>query len=88
MKLNLFLREDSSSLLPTISSVAQVSNENKVLKRKSQMLMPLIPELPDNLVSFPLDAETDLSADVDVVDFGSCNNDDALLLESQAKITG
>lgn len=47
------------------------------------MLMPTIPEQPDGLLSVTPD---DLTAGTDVVDLG--NNEDMLLLESQAKITG
>jgi len=52
------------------------------------MLMPLIPELSENLVVGTLDAEFDPPVNGDVVDFGMNSNEDTLLLESQAKITG
>ncbi|KAM4565568.1 shootin-1 [Fundulus diaphanus] len=63
----------------------KVSKENKALKRKSQMLTPLISNLPENLVTATFDPET--VVDGDVVDFGECNSEENLLLESQAKIT-
>ncbi|XP_039679173.1 shootin-1 isoform X2 [Perca fluviatilis] len=61
----------------------KVTKENKVLKRKSQMLMPFIPELPEDLAALTFDPETDppVNGD-DVVDLG----EETLLLESQAKI--
>ncbi|XP_028420315.1 shootin-1 isoform X2 [Perca flavescens] len=61
----------------------KVTKENKVLKRKSQMLMPFIPELPEDLAAMTFDPETDppVNGD-DVVDLG----EETLLLESQAKI--
>uniref|UniRef100_A0A8C9ZA98 Shootin-1-like n=1 Tax=Sander lucioperca TaxID=283035 RepID=A0A8C9ZA98_SANLU len=58
----------------------KVTKENKVLKRKSQMLMPLIPELPENLAAVTFDPETDPTVNGD--DLG----EETLLLESQAKI--
>ncbi|XP_041840905.1 shootin-1 [Melanotaenia boesemani] len=65
----------------------KVNKENKVLKRRSQMLLPLIPELPDNLAAVNLDAEIDSINEGDVVDAGKDDSENALLLESQAKIT-
>ncbi|XP_061566458.1 shootin-1 isoform X2 [Cololabis saira] len=65
----------------------KVSKENKVLKRKSQMLMPLIQELPENLDLVTLDEETNDAVDGDVADLGEVNNEETMLLESQAKIT-
>ncbi|XP_078132356.1 shootin-1 isoform X2 [Sander vitreus] len=58
----------------------KVTKENKVLKRKSQMLMPLILELPENLAAVTFDPETDPTVNSD--DLG----EETLLLESQAKI--
>uniref|UniRef100_A0A096M2Q8 Shootin-1-like n=1 Tax=Poecilia formosa TaxID=48698 RepID=A0A096M2Q8_POEFO len=63
----------------------KVSKENTALKRKSQMLLPLISNLPEHLVTVTLDPETDLAVDVDAV--GESNSEENLLLESQAKIT-
>ncbi|KAE8279195.1 Shootin-1 [Larimichthys crocea] len=60
----------------------QVTKENKVLKRKSQMLMPLIPELPENFPAVTFDPEADLTVNCD----GDGDEDTPLLLESQAKI--
>uniref|UniRef100_A0A3P9H5U8 Si:ch211-1o7.3 n=1 Tax=Oryzias latipes TaxID=8090 RepID=A0A3P9H5U8_ORYLA len=72
-------RENAESL------AVKVSNENKVLKRRS--MMPLISELPENLFDLSLDAEDHLICG-DVVDLGhEDNNEENLLLESQAKIT-
>ncbi|XP_023202613.1 shootin-1-like isoform X1 [Xiphophorus maculatus] len=75
----------------------KVSKENTALKRKSQMLLPLISNLPEDLVTVTLDPETDLVVDVDAVDcdvvdglvvnFRESNSEENLLLESQAKIT-
>lgn len=84
--------------LTVFSSVAQVSKENTALKRTSQMLLPKISSLPEDLVSVTLDSETDLAVDVDAVDcdvvdggvvnIWESNSEENLLLESQAKITG
>lgn len=49
------------------------------------MLMPLIPELPENLT---FDPETDPAVSGDVVDLGEDSNEETLLLEGQAKIAG
>ncbi|XP_014842240.1 PREDICTED: shootin-1-like isoform X1 [Poecilia mexicana] len=80
----------------------KVSKENTALKRKSQMLLPLISNLPEHLVTVTLDPETDLAVDVDAVgcdvvdgdvfdgslaNFRESNSEENLLLESQAKIT-
>nr|XP_046236195.1 shootin-1 isoform X2 [Scatophagus argus] len=66
---------------------ATVTKENKVLKRQSQMLMPLIPELPENSAAMNLDQEPDPMVNCDLVDVGVDRNEEAkLLLESQAKI--
>lgn len=46
------------------------------------MLMPLIPELPENLAAVTFDPETDPTVNGD--DLG----EETLLLESQAKIAG
>ncbi|GLD47997.1 shootin-1-like isoform X1 [Lates japonicus] len=66
----------------------KVTKENKVLKRQSQMLMPLIPELPEDLTAVTLDPDTDPSVNGDVVDAGEdgSGEETQLLLESQAKI--
>lgn len=68
----------------------QVTKENKVLKRKSQMLMPLIAELPENLPDVTFDpAVNGDEVDGDKVDgAGGSSSEEMLLLESQAKITG
>ncbi|XP_063752328.1 shootin-1 isoform X2 [Eleginops maclovinus] len=61
----------------------KVTKENKVLKRKSQMVIPPIPELPENFDVLPFDPETDPAVnDEDVVDFG----EETLLLQSQVNI--
>ncbi|XP_027894950.1 shootin-1 isoform X3 [Xiphophorus couchianus] len=75
----------------------KVSKENTALKRKSQMLLPMISNLPEDLVTVTLDPEADLAVDVDAVDcdvvdglvvnFRENNSEENLLLESQAKIT-
>lgn len=54
------------------------------------MLMPLIPELPEDLTAVTLDPDTDPSVNGDVVDAGedSGGEETQLLLESQAKIAG
>ncbi|XP_035531661.1 shootin-1 [Morone saxatilis] len=64
----------------------KVTKENKVLKRTSQMLMPLIPELPENLSAVTFDPESDQVVNGDVIDLGEDSNEETLLLESQAKI--
>ncbi|XP_042082643.1 shootin-1 isoform X1 [Haplochromis burtoni] len=77
----------------------KVTKENKVLKRKSQMLMPLIAELPENLPDVTFDpAVNGDEVDGDEVDgdevdgdevdgAGGSSSEEMLLLESQAKIT-
>lgn len=52
------------------------------------MLMPLIPELPENLAAVTFDPEGDPAVNCDVVDLGEDSNEATLLLESQAKIAG
>lgn len=52
------------------------------------MLMPLIPELPENFTAVTFDHEADPAVNYDVCDFGAGSNDETLLLESQAKIAG
>uniref|UniRef100_A0A8C2ZJB9 Shootin 2 n=1 Tax=Cyclopterus lumpus TaxID=8103 RepID=A0A8C2ZJB9_CYCLU len=62
-----------------------VTKENKVLKRASQMAMPLILELPEDLAAVTFDPEADPAFNGDEVDdFG----EETLLMESQAKIAG
>ncbi|XP_015230944.1 PREDICTED: shootin-1-like isoform X1 [Cyprinodon variegatus] len=65
----------------------EVTKENKALKRKSQMLMPLISNLPEDLITVTFDPETEPVVEGDVVDCGESKSEDNLLLESQAKIT-
>ncbi|XP_005751145.1 shootin-1 [Pundamilia nyererei] len=72
----------------------KVTKDNKVLKRKSQMLMPLIAELPENLPDVTFDpAVNGDEVDGDEVDgdkvdgAGGSSSEEMLLLESQAKIT-
>ncbi|XP_039900977.1 shootin-1 isoform X3 [Simochromis diagramma] len=77
----------------------KVTKENKVLKRKSQMLLPLIAELPENLPDVTFDpAVNGDEVDGDEVDgdevdgdevdgAGGSSSEEMLLLESQAKIT-
>lgn len=72
-----------------------MTKENKVLKRKSQMLLPLIAELPENLPDVTFDpAVNGDEVDGDEVDgdkvdgAGGSSSEEMLLLESQAKITG
>ncbi|KAM8897905.1 shootin-1 isoform 1-T1 [Spinachia spinachia] len=62
----------------------RVTKENKALKRTSRLMaMPLIPELPDNLVAVTFDPEADAAANGDEVDdFGG----DRLLLDHQAQM--
>ncbi|XP_034413715.1 shootin-1 isoform X2 [Cyclopterus lumpus] len=61
----------------------KVTKENKVLKRASQMAMPLILELPEDLAAVTFDPEADPAFNGDEVDdFG----EETLLMESQAKI--
>ncbi|KAM3842417.1 shootin-1 [Diretmus argenteus] len=66
-------RENAEALAVT------VTKENKVLKRRSQMLMPLIPELPEDMATMTFDLETDP---------GGVDGDskDAVLLQGHAKI--
>ncbi|XP_005453181.1 shootin-1 isoform X2 [Oreochromis niloticus] len=70
----------------------KVTKENKVLKRKSQMLMPLIAELPENLADMTFDPQSDPTVngdevDGDEVDGAGGSSSEEMLLESQAKIT-
>ncbi|XP_066574398.1 shootin-1 [Amia ocellicauda] len=44
---------------------AKVSKENKMLKRRSQALLPLIPELPEDLGTITLDLDLDLDPEPD-----------------------
>ncbi|XP_041635505.1 shootin-1 isoform X2 [Cheilinus undulatus] len=64
----------------------KVSQENKVLKRKSQMLMPLIPELPENIAALTFDPETDSEVNSDPINADEDGSEETLLLKSQAKI--
>lgn len=52
------------------------------------MLMPLIPELPENLAGVTFDPEAYPAVNCDEVDLGEDGNEATLLLESQAKIAG
>lgn len=52
------------------------------------MLMPLISNLPEDLITVTFDPETEPVVEGDVVDCGESKSEDNLLLESQAKITG
>ncbi|XP_049923933.1 shootin-1 isoform X2 [Epinephelus moara] len=62
----------------------RVTKENKALKRTSQMLMPLIPELPENLAAMTFDPEANPVVNgKDVVNLG---DEEMLLLQNQAKI--
>ncbi|XP_077961739.1 shootin-1 isoform X3 [Gasterosteus aculeatus] len=62
----------------------KVTKENKVLKRTSQMMMmPLIPELPENSAAATFDPQTDPAGNRDEVDdVGG----EMLLLDNQAQI--
>ncbi|XP_068584231.1 shootin-1 isoform X2 [Cebidichthys violaceus] len=61
----------------------KVSKENKVLKRTSQMMMPLIPELPENMATVTFEPEADPAVNGDEVDdFG----EETLLMVNQAQI--
>ncbi|KAK1797264.1 hypothetical protein P4O66_008643, partial [Electrophorus voltai] len=44
--------------------VLKVTKENKVLKRRSQALLPLIPKLPENLSALNFDLEEECSSDL------------------------
>ncbi|KAK2860228.1 hypothetical protein Q7C36_004394 [Tachysurus vachellii] len=46
----------------------KVTKENKALKRKSQALLPLIPELPENLAALNLDLEDDSNISVELAE--------------------
>lgn len=59
---------------------SQVTKENKALKRKSQALLPLIPELPENLAALNLDLEDDSNISVELAEDP--------LIKSQAQIRG
>ncbi|KAL4630230.1 shootin-1-like isoform X2 [Arapaima gigas] len=58
----------------------KVTKENKALKRRSQALMPLISELPENLEALNVDSDPDLESDPDTV--GSVDP----VLQGQAQI--
>lgn len=61
-----------------------MTKENKALKRKSQALLPLIPELPENLAALNLDLEDDSGSDFNT----SVELAEDPLLKSQAQIRG
>lgn len=66
------------------SCLLQVTKENKALKRQSQALLPLIPELPESLDLMTLDLESDSGNDP-----GTAEDMEAEpLLQSQAQIQG
>lgn len=52
------------------------------------MLMPLIPELPENLAAATFDPETDPTGNCGVADLSEDSSEETVLLENQAKITG
>lgn len=52
------------------------------------MLMPLIPELPENFDATTLGSDTDSTISSDEVDACGESSGETLLLESQAKIAG
>lgn len=66
-----------------------MSRENSVLKRASRVLMPLIPELPEDAAALTSDPEVELTVHGDPVGGSEEAAEGAqLLLESQAKIAG
>lgn len=78
------LLEYCNIILDTWPLNSQVTKENKVLKRKSQALLPLIPELPENLNDLNLDLEDDCNSETNT----SVDLADDPLLKSQAQIRG
>lgn len=53
------------------------------------MLMPLIPEVPEDLAAVTFDPEAEHTVNCDMVDVGGDSNEEVLLLlEGQAKIAG
>lgn len=80
------------SLLPSPSPHSPVSpqmtKENKVLKRMSQRLMPLLPTLPEDSAAVTFDLNADLSAQcADAVDGGEDDGGEEAL-RNQSKIAG
>lgn len=66
-----------------------MSRENSVLKRASRVLLPLIPELPEDSAALTSDPEVEQTVNCDTVEGSKERGDDAqLLLDSQAKIAG
>lgn len=67
----------------------QMSRENRVLKRASRVLMPLIPELPEDAAALTSDPEAEPTLDCAPVGGAEERGQDAqLLLKSQAQIAG
>lgn len=64
-----------------------MTKENKALKRTSLMLMPLIPELPENLTNVTFDPEAERGVNCDMADVEGSSNEE-VLLQTQTKITG
>lgn len=62
---------------------SQVTKENKVLKRRSQVLLPLIPELPEKLAALNVDLE-DPDSDLST----STEAEEDRLIETQGQIRG
>lgn len=65
-----------------------MSQENRVLKRASRVLMPLIPELPEDSRALTSHPETEPMVNCGVLTGEEGGGDERLLLESQAKIAG
>lgn len=78
------LKEQKDSWPSPLS--VQMTKENRVLKRMSHMLMPLIPENPEAVTSDP---QPECTVNCDVGEVGEESSDETLLLlESQTKIAG
>ncbi|XP_034020730.1 shootin-1 isoform X2 [Thalassophryne amazonica] len=65
----------------------EVTKENKVLKRKSQMIIPLIPELPEYTAAVTLHPDTDPTVKGDPGGLEELSNETQLLLQYQNNIT-
>lgn len=65
-----------------------MSQENRVLKRASRVLMPLIHELPEGSRALTSDPETEPTVNCGALTGAEGGRDERLLLESQAKIAG
>lgn len=62
----------------------KVTKENKVLKRRSQALLPLLPKLPENMATMTFDLESDQVVDPNP----DGDSGEEAVLQEQAQIRG